>query len=82
VEDRLVESSLIISLLSTYLTLPKRSFEEVVNFYPVHEGIENGKPVVSYPNKYFVMREEQLSAADLQNAREEREWREWVCFYS
>jgi microsomal prostaglandin-E synthase 2 len=78
-EDNLVESSQIISVLKSYLILPKRSFDEVLEYYPKHETIENGKPVVSYPNKFFIMREEQqLSPVEMQAAREEREWREWV----
>jgi len=81
IEKPLVESSLVISILSTFLTLQKRSLSECVDFYPVIEGTntETGKPQTTYPNKFFIMCEDSIKSQEqLQNAREEREWREWV----
>uniref|UniRef100_A0A7E4ZVK8 Prostaglandin E synthase 2 n=1 Tax=Panagrellus redivivus TaxID=6233 RepID=A0A7E4ZVK8_PANRE len=76
----LVESSLIISVLKTYLTRSQRNLQECLNFYPSLESVnpENGKPVTTYPNKFFVMVEEEQGKCCVAKAREEREWREWV----
>uniref|UniRef100_A0AC34GQT3 Prostaglandin E synthase 2 n=1 Tax=Panagrolaimus sp. ES5 TaxID=591445 RepID=A0AC34GQT3_9BILA len=78
IEKPIVESSLIISILATFLQRPSRTFEDCVEFYPGHESHDpNGKKVtIKYPNQYFVMAEE--SKIDVGAARDEREWREWV----
>lgn len=69
-EDPLVESSQIVSLLKSYLISPKRSFNEIIDFYPKHETVENGKTITTYPNKFYVMREEQrLSQDEIQASR-------------
>ncbi|KAE9550256.1 hypothetical protein FO519_006534 [Halicephalobus sp. NKZ332] len=81
IEKPLVESSLVVSILTTFLTRPKRKLDECADFYPIIEGTnpENGKPQLTYPNKYFIMCEDSMkSQQQLQTAREEREWREWV----
>jgi len=79
-DEHLVESSQIVSVLITYLVLSKESLKDVLNYYPKHESLDaSSKPVVTYPNKYFVMRHDQkLTAEEMQNVREERQWREWV----
>ncbi|KAH7719859.1 Protein R11A8.5 [Aphelenchoides avenae] len=81
VEKPLVESSLIVSLLSTFLLHPKVTLDETQEFYPAFEKADQdgGKPKITYPNQYFVMHgENRLTQSQIQNAREEREWREWV----
>ncbi|KAK0402937.1 hypothetical protein QR680_016624 [Steinernema hermaphroditum] len=80
-DQPLVESSLIVSVLATYLQLPKRSLNECMDFYPSIETVDENtqKPAKSFPNKYFVMEEEKTLTQDqIQSAREEREWRDWV----
>lgn len=78
----LTESSLVVSVLATFLHLQgKRSLKEVIEFYPSLEfqDPKSMKMVNKHPNKYFIMNEErQMKPEELQNAREEREWREWV----
>uniref|UniRef100_A0A915BZD4 Prostaglandin E synthase 2 n=2 Tax=Parascaris univalens TaxID=6257 RepID=A0A915BZD4_PARUN len=80
-ERLLTESSLIVSILSTFLHRSNRSLDDVIDCYP---GItindpKTQKDMLHYPNKYFVMLEDvSLSDEQIQNAREEREWREWV----
>jgi hypothetical protein len=69
-EEHLVESSQIISILTSYLLLPNRSFKEILNYYPKHETVENGKTVAVYPNKNYIMREDQrLSQDEIQAVR-------------
>uniref|UniRef100_A0AC35TPV2 Prostaglandin E synthase 2 n=1 Tax=Rhabditophanes sp. KR3021 TaxID=114890 RepID=A0AC35TPV2_9BILA len=75
------ESSLIISMLATYLTRKELTFKEVTDFYPPLVQVEaaTGKEVTKHPNQYFIMMgETTMRDYEIQNAREEREWREWV----
>uniref|UniRef100_A0A914H0I7 Prostaglandin E synthase 2 n=1 Tax=Globodera rostochiensis TaxID=31243 RepID=A0A914H0I7_GLORO len=82
----LVESSRIISMLATFLVQPKLPFKEVPEMYSMDmehidvRGSEDvGKIVTKNPHEYFVMYGEMpLSQAQVQLAREEREWRQWV----
>ncbi|CAJ0943198.1 unnamed protein product, partial [Mesorhabditis belari] len=75
----LMESSLIMSQLATFLQNEKRSIEEIIDMYPAIDSFdENGKAIKKHPNKYFTMLEKNLSPAELAKQREEREWREWV----
>ncbi|CAB3406463.1 unnamed protein product [Caenorhabditis bovis] len=75
----LTESSLIISELATYLTRPDQTLESIEKMYPAVDSVnEKGKPCLTYPNKFFVMKGEVGSEKDMALAREEREWREWV----
>ena len=78
----LVESSLIISVLSTFLHQKKIDLNDSMALYPSHVGEDpvTKKPITVYPNKFFVMREDfqVKSQSELQSIREEREWREWV----
>lgn len=72
IEKPLIESSLITSVLETFLSLPNRKLDECVNYYPVIEGTnpENGKPQLLYPNKYFIMAEDSMKSQEqLQSAR-------------
>lgn len=69
-EDALVESSQIISILKSYMILPNRSFKEILDYYPKHETVENGKTVVVYPNKNYIMHEnKRLSQDEIQAVR-------------
>jgi hypothetical protein len=69
-DEYLVESSQIISILKSYIILPKRSFKEILDYYPKHETVEGGKTVAVYPNKNYVMREDQrLSQDEIQAVR-------------
>uniref|UniRef100_F1L2G1 Prostaglandin E synthase 2 n=1 Tax=Ascaris suum TaxID=6253 RepID=F1L2G1_ASCSU len=80
-EHLLTESSLIVSILSTFLHRTNRSLDDVIRCYPeiTVNDPKTQKEVLRYPNKYYVMLEDvRLSDEQIQNAREEREWREWV----
>uniref|UniRef100_A0A915DBE2 Prostaglandin E synthase 2 n=1 Tax=Ditylenchus dipsaci TaxID=166011 RepID=A0A915DBE2_9BILA len=77
----LIESSLIISVLKTYLHRKQDSLDDILAMYPEHKTVDpkSNKQIVSHPNKYFIMPEGSLNSSDeLQNVREERELREWV----
>uniref|UniRef100_A0A914C4N3 Glutaredoxin domain-containing protein n=1 Tax=Acrobeloides nanus TaxID=290746 RepID=A0A914C4N3_9BILA len=81
VKEPLVESSLIISTIATFLIRPKLTLDGCIEFYPIVEGHnkESGKVEPKYPNKFYVMFQDSLTSQEqIQNAREEREWREWV----
>jgi microsomal prostaglandin-E synthase 2 len=80
-EKPLVESSLVISILKTYLLHPKLTMPNALECYPQHEVVDpkTKKPRAIHPNKFYVMFGETLKTPEaIQNAREEREWREWV----
>lgn len=72
VDKPLMESSLIVSILGTFLTLPNRKLPECTDFYPIIDGFnqETGKPQLNYPNKFFVMNEDSLKTQQqLQSAK-------------
>ncbi|CAI2351075.1 unnamed protein product [Caenorhabditis sp. 36 PRJEB53466] len=78
-EKTLTESSLIISQLATFIERPDQSLEQVIQMYPgVDSTNEKGKPMVNYPNKFFIMKGKVDAEGNMAAAREEREWREWV----
>ncbi|KAI6205263.1 hypothetical protein M3Y94_00772600 [Aphelenchoides besseyi] len=78
-EEKMIESSQIMSILYSFLILKNRSLEDIATMYPKHEAQEGGKTVTTFPNKFYIMREDQqLNQTEMQSAREEREWREWV----
>ncbi|KAL7069999.1 hypothetical protein ACQ4LE_011175 [Meloidogyne hapla] len=80
----LIESSLIISILATYLVRPELSFSDAVELYPKHvkKDEKTGKEVTDFLNKYFVMwGETKLDDGQMRDVRDEREWREWVDTY-
>uniref|UniRef100_A0A0K0F3N2 Prostaglandin E synthase 2 n=1 Tax=Strongyloides venezuelensis TaxID=75913 RepID=A0A0K0F3N2_STRVS len=77
----MTESSLIMSIFSTFLQRKNLSIKDVVELYPPLTQVEakSGKEVQTFPNKYFIMLEEDYKwNSQIQAAREEREWREWV----
>uniref|UniRef100_A0A0N4UNS3 Prostaglandin E synthase 2 n=1 Tax=Dracunculus medinensis TaxID=318479 RepID=A0A0N4UNS3_DRAME len=80
----LIESSLIISILSTFLRNSHQSISDVIALFPELVTIDPKTEQLSksFPNKYFIMLEPtKLSDAEIQNAKEERDWREWVDNY-
>ncbi|CAK5089791.1 unnamed protein product [Meloidogyne enterolobii] len=80
-EHPLIESSLIISILATYLVKPELSFSDAVELYPKHvsKDAKTGKEVTDWLNKYFVMwGDTKLDDGQMRDVRDEREWREWV----
>lgn len=69
-DEPLLESAQINSILMSYLVLPKRSLKEIIEYYPKHETVENGKTVTVYPNKWYIMAEDKrLSQDEIQAAR-------------
>ena len=54
--QQLNDSSLIISLLESFLYDKSRSISTLLSYYPVMKSENSrGKTVYEYPNKYFVM---------------------------
>ena len=50
------DSSLIMSLLESYLENKSESLRKLHSYYPGIEGPnEKGKTVMDYPNRYFIM---------------------------
>ncbi|CAD5234654.1 unnamed protein product [Bursaphelenchus xylophilus] len=79
--ETLVDSSQIISVLVSFLLLPTRKLNEVIQFYPEHEGYNQKlhKNEKIFPNRNYIMNEEKrLTNSEIQSVREEREWRDWV----
>lgn len=77
----IVDSSQIMSILYSYLQLPARKLEDVMEFYPQHKGInqKTKKDEIVFPNRHYIMSEERrLTNTEIQTVREEREWRDWV----
>ncbi|KAL3073989.1 hypothetical protein niasHT_039543 [Heterodera trifolii] len=82
----LPESSRVISMLATFMVQPKLPFKEVPEMYSmdmehvdVRGSDETGKMVTKNPHEYFVMYGDvALTQTQVQLAREEREWRQWV----
>lgn len=55
-EIQLNDSSVIISVIESYLRMPTKKFENVSKLYPaVIEKDEKGKLAFNYPNKYFLV---------------------------
>lgn len=56
--QQLNDSSLIISLLESFLYDQSRPVSTLLSYYPVMESKNSrGKTVYEYPNKYFIMYE-------------------------
>ena len=61
------DSSLIISLLESFLYDRSQSVSRLLSYYPVMEATSaRGKTVYEYPNKYFVMYGEKVNGMDKQ----------------
>ena len=71
-EQPLVESSLIVSMLATFLVRPELSLPEIPPLYPEHttKDAKTGKEGVEHFNQYFVMwGETPLSGKHIHDAR-------------
>lgn len=80
-DKALVESSVVISILQTYLLRKNATLSDVIDLYPAHTTADpkSKKPKVTYPNEFVIMPEREIeSHEELQNLRDEREIREWV----
>lgn len=77
--QQLMDSTAIISILSTYLKDNNEEISNILKYYPPNRFVnDSGKEVTDIPNKYFVMHN--ASIADKQNdiEMEERKWRKWA----
>ncbi|XP_060697125.1 prostaglandin E synthase 2 [Hemiscyllium ocellatum] len=76
------DSSVIISAIKTYLLSRHRNLTQVISYYPeMKSKNENGKEVVEYNNKYWVMLEDQDENQfypTKEARKEEMKWRKWV----
>ncbi|KAK6113982.1 Glutathione S-transferase N-terminal domain family protein [Brugia pahangi] len=80
-DRKLSDSSLIISILTSYMTRSDRSLDDVIEFYPEQTNVikETGKEIVTRPNMYKIMTSlNSMSKMEQENARKEEEWRKWV----
>jgi len=81
-EIQLNDSTMIMSVLRSYLEDPSLSVNQLNEFYPAIESPKKGrfgKTLYEYPNKYFIMFGEKELTKDQQKAiKEERKWRRWV----
>lgn len=76
--QQLVDSSAIISILSTYLRQGADNLNELINFYPISQYTnENGKVTTDIINKYFIMNQT-ADGIDRIAENTEREWRKWA----
>lgn len=81
-EIQLNDSSMIMSVLASYLEDPSLSINQLNEFYPAIESAKKGrfgKTLYEYPNKYFIMfGEKEVSKQQQKELKEERKWRRWV----
>ncbi|KAM4665134.1 prostaglandin E synthase 2 [Discoglossus pictus] len=79
---QLNDSSVIISVMKTFLVSKRKSLEEVVSYYPPMKSVnERGKEATEYNNKYWLMLDEQETQQvyPTKEARvEEMKWRRWA----
>lgn len=71
-DRKLSDSSLIISILTSYMTRDDRSLDDVIEFYPEQTNIvkETGKQLVTHPNMYKIMTSvNSLSKIEQESAR-------------
>lgn len=75
---QLTDSSVIVSILASYLRNPGQDIVELASFYPsISFYDDKGKKVNDIMNKYFLMSED-LSAKQKEVVEQERKWRSWV----
>lgn len=75
---QLTDSSVIVSVLASYLRHPGQDVVELASFYPsISFYDDKGKKTTDIMNKYFLMSEE-LSAKQKEAVEQERKWRSWV----
>jgi microsomal prostaglandin-E synthase 2 len=71
------DSSLIVSLLASFLQDRTQSVGKLLTFYPAIESKNSrGKTIYEYPNKYFIMYGETGQITD--DRKDERHWRQWT----
>ncbi|KAG8447947.1 hypothetical protein GDO86_015163 [Hymenochirus boettgeri] len=79
---QLNDSSVIISVMKTFLTSNKKTLEEIVSCYPSMKAVnDRGKEVIEYNNKYWLMLDEQETQQvypTKESRVEEMKWRRWV----
>ncbi|XP_075434708.1 prostaglandin E synthase 2 [Ascaphus truei] len=79
---QLNDSSVIISVMKTFLVSKRKSLEEVVSYYPSMKAVnDKGKEVTEYNNKYWLMLDEHETERvyPTKEARiEEMKWRRWA----
>ncbi|KAK6194700.1 hypothetical protein SNE40_000283 [Patella caerulea] len=75
---QLNESSVIISLLESYLTNPSFKIDQLKSFYPCIESKEGRKTVYDFPNRYFIMFGEKEPKTTPDARKSERTWRFWA----
>ncbi|XP_053329373.1 prostaglandin E synthase 2 [Spea bombifrons] len=79
---QLNDSSVIISVMKTFLVSKRKSLEEVVSYYPSMKSVnEKGKEVIEYNNKYWLMldeRETEQVYPTKESRVEEMKWRRWA----
>ncbi|XP_017952053.1 prostaglandin E synthase 2 isoform X2 [Xenopus tropicalis] len=78
---QLNDSSVIISVIKTFLT-SKKSLEEILSYYPSMKAAnDQGKEVIEYNNKYWLMldeRETKQVYPTKESRVEEMKWRRWA----
>ncbi|KAJ8300533.1 hypothetical protein KUTeg_022052 [Tegillarca granosa] len=74
------DSSVIISLIESYLHDTSQPLDLLKSFYPGLESKDNrGKTVWEFQNKYFIMFQDHISDKRTSKERsEERKWRDWT----
>ncbi|VDK73485.1 unnamed protein product [Litomosoides sigmodontis] len=80
-DRKLSDSSLIMSILTSYMTRNDRSLDDIIEFYPEQTKIikETGKQITTRPNMYKIMTSlNEPSKMEQESARKEEEWRKWV----
>ncbi|XP_053552220.1 prostaglandin E synthase 2 isoform X1 [Bombina bombina] len=79
---QLNDSSVIISVIKTFLVSKRKSLEEIVSYYPSMKAVnDRGKEVIEYNNKYWLMLDEQETERIYPNKEarmEEIKWRRWA----
>ncbi|KAM9324326.1 prostaglandin E synthase 2 [Gastrophryne carolinensis] len=76
------DSSVIISAMKSFLISKDKSLEEIVAYYPaIKVTDENGKEVMEYQNRYWLMLNEQKTKVvypSKEMQMEEMKWRRWT----
>jgi len=73
------DSTVIISILESYLQDKTVNIEKINSYFPCIEEKTGKKIKYEFPNKYFVMYQEKADLDSTAKQRqEEREWREWT----
>lgn len=75
---QLTDSSVIVSVLASFLSKPGQDIVELASYYPSLTFYnDQGKKTQDIMNKYFLMNE-QLNAKQKEQVEQERRWRTWV----